>query len=244
MSPEKLPELFIISASRRTRQLQAMFAPPGNVALYFQPLVSLGARRIIGFTAHSVRPGDEVLRAACRAAARWPDGITLGVELTAERWRNPTTGLQIFSALSECGLSPARVELEIPEEALADDTGPAQHTIEHVRRSGVMVALTGCGRAAETAAPMSVFDTIKFGAAFAQRLGHDAQSDMIAEALIRVADQYGVVTAADGISSDAQIDILTAKGCAEGQGSLFGKPVRASEIPALLHYPSIADATA
>ncbi len=60
-----------------------MFAPPGNVALYFQPLVSLGARRIIGFTAHSVRPDDDVLRAACRAAALWPDDVTLGVELSA-----------------------------------------------------------------------------------------------------------------------------------------------------------------
>lgn len=219
-----------------------MFAPPGNVALYFRPLVSLGARRIIGFTAHSVRPGDEVLRAACRAAARWPDGITLGVELSAQRWRSPATGLQIFSALSESGLSPARLELEISEDALAGDVRPVQQTIEHVRRSGVMVALTGCGRDAETVAPVSCFDTIKFGAQFAQRLGHDAQSDMIAEALIGVADQYGVVTAADGISTDAQIDILTAKGFAEGQGSLFGKAVRASEIPALLRYPSIADA--
>jgi EAL domain-containing protein (putative c-di-GMP-specific phosphodiesterase class I) len=243
MSPEKSPELFIRSASRRTRQLPAMFAPPGNVALYFQPLVSLGARRIIGFTAHSLRPGDEALRAACRTAARWPDGITLGVELSDQRWRSPTTGLEIFSALSESGLSPARLELEISEDALAGDPGPVQQTIEHVRHSGVMVALTGCGRDAETVAPVSGFDTIKFGAAFAQRLGHDAQSDMIAEALIRVADQYGVVTAADGISSDAQIDILTAKGCAEGQGSLFGKPLRASEIPALLRYPSIAEAT-
>jgi EAL domain-containing protein (putative c-di-GMP-specific phosphodiesterase class I) len=244
MSPEKSPELFIRSASWRTRQPPAMFAPPGNVALYFQPLVSLGARRIIGFTAHSVRPGDEALRAACRAAARWPDGITLGVELSDQRWRSPTTGLHILSALSECSLSPAHLELEISEDVLAGDMGPVHQTIEHLRQSGVMVALTGCGRTAETLAPVSCFNTIKFGAKFAQRLVHDAECDMIAEALIRVADQCGVVTAADGISSDAQIDILTAKGCAEGQGSLFGKPLRASEIPALLHYPSIVDATA
>jgi EAL domain-containing protein (putative c-di-GMP-specific phosphodiesterase class I) len=219
-----------------------MFAPHANVALYFQPLVSLSARRIIGFTAHSVRPGDEALRTACRAAARWPDGITLGVELSSMRWRNPATGLQVFSALSECGLSPARLELEIAEDALVGDTRALLQTIEHVRHSGVMVALTGCGREAETVAPVSCFDTLKFGQTFVQRLGHDAESDMIADVLIRVADQYGVVTAADGVSTEAQLDILNAKGCAVGQGSLFGKTVRTSEISALLGYPSIADA--
>ena len=221
-----------------------MFAPPGNVALYFQPLVSLGARRIIGFTAHSARPGDEPLRTACRAAVHWPDGITLGVELSAMRWRSPAIGLQIVSVLGACGLSPARLELEIAEAALVDDVRPVLQTIERVRQSGVMVALTGCGRSAETAAPMSCFDTIKFGATFVPRLGHSAQIDMIADALIRVADQYGVVTAAEGISTEAQADILIAKGCAEGQGSLFGRSVPASEIPALLRVPSIDDAVA
>ena len=103
-----------------------------------------------------------------------------------------------------------------------------------------MVALTGCGRDAKTVAPVSGFDTIKFGHACVQRLGRHAESDMIMDALIRVADQYGVVTAADGISTDAQVDMLKAKGCAEGQGSLFGKAIRASEIPALLSFPSIA----
>jgi EAL domain-containing protein (putative c-di-GMP-specific phosphodiesterase class I) len=220
-----------------------MFAPPGNVALYFQPLVNLSARRIIGFTAHSVRPGDEALRAACRAAAQWPDGIRLGVELSPMRWRSPVAGLQILSALGECGLPLARLELEITEDALTGDVRPVvRQTIEHLRQAGVMVALTGCGRAPETAAPVSCFDTIKFGQTLVQRLGQDAHSDMIAEVLIRVADQYGVVTAADGISAEAQIDTLNAKGCAEGQGSVFGKAVRASEIPALLRYPSVASA--
>jgi EAL domain-containing protein (putative c-di-GMP-specific phosphodiesterase class I) len=242
MPSEKSPDLFIGSARLHARQPPAMFAPPGNVALYFQPLVNLSARRIIGFTAHSARPGDEVLRAACRAAARWPDGITLGVEISPTRWLNPAVGLQIFSALSESGLSPSRIELEIAVDALVRDTHAMLQTIERVRHSGIMVALTGCGRDAETVAPISCFDTLKFGQTLVQRLGHHAQSDMIADTLIRVADQYGVVTAADGISTEAQADILNAKGCAEGQGGLFGNAVRASDIPALLRYPALAEA--
>jgi len=221
-----------------------MFAPPGNVALYYQPLVSLGARRIIGFTAHSARPGDEPLRTACRAAAHWPDGITLGVELSSALWRSPAIGLQIFSVLGETGLSPARLELEIPEATLVGDVRPLLQTIERVRQSGVMVALTGCGRNADTAAPVSCFDTIKFGPTLVRRLGHSAQFDLIADTLIRIADQYGVVTAAEEISTEEQAGILVAKGCVAGQGSLFGRSIPASEIAALLSVPSIAGAVA
>ncbi len=148
-----------------------MFAPPGNVAACFQPLVSLGARRIIGFTAHSIRPGDEILRAACRAATHWPDGITLGVELSPERWRHPAVGLQIFSALSESGLSPTRIELEIAEDALLRDTHVVLQTIERVRHSGphgrahrVRPRFRNCG------AGIQLFDTIKFGQTLVQRL--------------------------------------------------------------------------
>lgn len=221
-----------------------MHAPPGNAALTFRPLVSLDARRIIGFTAHAASPGDDVLRAACRAAAHWPNGITLGVELSAARWQNPATGLQIFSALNESGLSAARLELEIAEDALAGDARPLLEAIERVRHSGLMVALTECGGAAETVAPVACFDTVKLSAAFVQRLGHDAHADMIADTIIRVADQYGVIVAADGIATDAQLDMLCAKGCAEGQGSLFGKAMPAPEIEDLLAIPSIADTVA
>lgn len=217
-----------------------MFASPGNVVAYFQPLVSLGVRRVIGFTAHSLRPGDEILRAACSVAAQWPDGITLGVELSATQWRNPAVGLRVLSALNKSGLSPGRLELEIAEDVLARDPAPVLHTIERLRHAGVMVALTGCGRTAQTKVSTALFDTLKFSPALVQRLGCDARSDVIAEVLIRVADQYGVVVGADGIATDGQVDALNAKGCAQGQGSLFGKAVPAAEISDLLRAPSVA----
>jgi EAL domain-containing protein (putative c-di-GMP-specific phosphodiesterase class I) len=216
-----------------------MFAAPGNVVAYFQPLVSLGARRVIGFTAHPLRPGDEVLRTACRAAADWPDGITLGVELPEVRWRNPALGLQVMSALNESGLAAGRLELEIAEDVLARDYAPIVQAIERLRHAGVMVALTGCGRA-QPHVSIGTFDTVKFCAAMVQRLGQHARSDMIAEELIRVADQYGVVSAADGIVADAQIDMLHMKGVAQGQGALFGKPLPAREVADMLRAPSVA----
>ncbi|MEP7029439.1 MAG: EAL domain-containing protein [Pseudolabrys sp.] len=207
----------------------------------FQLVVSLAARRIIGFTAHCAVPGADIMIAACRAAAKWPDGIALGVELSAAQWQSPTIGLRIFTALNETGLSPARLELEIAEPELAN-APEALEAVIRARQSGILVALTGCGQRAETAAPIDYFDSIKFAGSVVRRLGHHAESDVIADSMIRIADHYGLIAVADGISTDKQLEILKAKGCVVGQGSLFGKPVRASEIAALLRMPSIVAA--
>jgi EAL domain-containing protein (putative c-di-GMP-specific phosphodiesterase class I) len=216
--------------------------PDEPLAFYFQPLVSLSAGRIIGFTAHGVQPHHEMLRAACAAAARWPNGFTLGVALPPAQWRDPTIGLRVLSILGETGLPPARLELEIVEAALDSDTRTIHRTIEELRQSGILIALGGRGTAATL--PPFCFDTIKLDRTLVQKLGRDCESDRIADALIALAEEHGLVTAAEGIASAAQRDILNAKGCAEGQGVLFGRPITASEIPALLRYPSLADAVA
>ncbi len=73
-----------------------------------------------------------------------------------------------------------------------------------------------------------------------RRLGRRLDSDRILDALIADANREGVVTAADGIASEVQLELLVSKGCAIGQGSLFGKPIRAAEVAEVLVYPSIA----
>ncbi len=154
-----------------------MFDPPGSVALYFQPLVSLDARRIIGFTAHSLRPGDDTLRAACRAAAQWGDGIVLGVELSPARWQDPSTGLRIMAVLGESGLPAGRLELDIAESVLTGGGRTMCRTVEELRAAGVMVALTGCGAGTQANVPSFCFDTLKLSDMLVARLGQDRECD-------------------------------------------------------------------
>ncbi len=219
-----------------------MFRPPENVALHFQPLVSLSACRIIGFTTRGASNG--MLRAACQAAAQWPDDFTLGVAIADAQWRDATLGLRILSVLGDTELMPARLELEITEAALDSDTSTIHHTIEELRDSGVMIALGRAGAGPGAALPPFCFDTIRFDPGLVARLGNDKDGERILDALIALADDRGLVTAADGIVAPAQRDFLNAKGCAEGQGELFGPAVAAKEIPALLRFPSLVEAVA
>ncbi len=220
-----------------------MFDPPGSVALVFQPLVSLSARRIIGFTAHSLRPGDDILRTACRVAARWPDGMRLGIEFSPARWHDPAAGLRVLSVLGETGLPPARLELDIAANVLAASGRVMCRAVEELRWAGVMIALTGCGPQTEDTAPFC-FDTLKLAASVVARLGRDDGSASTLDRIVALAAEQGVVTAADGISSQAQLAILDTQGCVEGQGALFGQSMPAASIPALLRYPGLAEAVA
>ncbi|MGI8524780.1 MAG: EAL domain-containing protein [Pseudolabrys sp.] len=214
-----------------------------STALYFRPLVSLSAGRIIGFTAHG-GIGNGLLHAACRTAAQWPDDFTLGVALAAAQWRDATLGLRVLSVLGDSGLAPARLELEITEAALDSDTDKIHRTIDELRTVGVMIALGGCGAGPGAALPPFCFDTIRLDPDLVWRLGYDKDCDRIADTLIALAEDRGLVTAADGISTGEQRDLLNAKGCAEGQGDLFGGAVTAQDIPSLLRFPSLADAVA
>jgi EAL domain-containing protein (putative c-di-GMP-specific phosphodiesterase class I) len=74
--------------------------------------------------------------------------------------------------------------------------------------------------------------------------GSDKASGMMIDALIGLAEQHGLVSAAEGIASAAQLTLPSIKGCVEGQGDLFGGPIAATEIPALLRYPSLGEAVA
>jgi EAL domain-containing protein (putative c-di-GMP-specific phosphodiesterase class I) len=215
---------------------------PEPFTCYFQPLVSLSAGRIIGFTVHAGRLDDETLRLSFRVAAAWPDGFTLGIALDAAQWRDATIGLRVLSMLGESGLPPGRLELEIADSALDSDTHLIHRSIDGLRQSGVMIALGG--RVVGATLPPFCFDTLKLDRVLVRSLGHDAQNDLLTDALIAVAEEHGLVAAADGIMTSAQRDLLVAKGCAEGQGRLFGRLLAASEIPALLCFPSLADAVA
>ncbi|MBV9262121.1 MAG: EAL domain-containing protein [Pseudolabrys sp.] len=185
-----------------------------------------------------------MLRAACRAAAKWEDGVVLGVELSPARWHDPSTGLRVLSVLGETGLPPARLELEIPDNVLIGGGRAMCRGIEELREAGVMVALTGCGLRADLSAPPVCFDTLKIADTVIAGLGRDRLSDGTVDALITLAADQGAVAAAAGITTETQLTMLDTKGCAEGQGSLFGKPTPAANIGAMLRYPSIAAAVA
>jgi diguanylate cyclase (GGDEF)-like protein len=242
------------------RELRAAIVG-GAVAPHYQPLVSLEGQRIIGFealarwTSPALGPiapdvfitiaeecgliselGDQLLRIACREAARWPADLTLSFNISAIQLRDVTLGLRILAILSETGLNPHRLEVEITESAVVGDAELALRIIDELRAAGVRIALDDFGTGYATMSQLLSlrFDKLKIDKSFVNRLGTDSHSDVIVRAIIGLAKGLGLATTAEGIETWSQLAHLRQDGCLQGQGYLFGHAVPAAEIPALL----------
>jgi diguanylate cyclase (GGDEF)-like protein len=242
------------------RELRAAVAS-NQIEVYYQPLVGLSGDRIKGFEAlarwHSPqlgsmppsvfiaiaeecglihRLGDQLLRTACREAMKWPADFTLAFNISPLQLRDATLGLRVLAILGETGLPPSRLELEITESAIVSDGLLARQMIDELREAGVRIALDDFGTGYATMSQLLSFrfDKIKIDRSFVDKLGSDANSEVIVRAIIGLARGLGLTTTAEGIETAAQLADLKREGCIEGQGYLFGKAVPASEIGSLL----------
>jgi len=227
-----------------------------TIVPYYQPVVVLEGRRVVGFEALArwksdifgwVPPdmfitvaeeigvigelGDQLLRQACLDARAWPPEFTLAFNISAVQLRDPTIGLRVLAILAETGFSPRRLELEITETALVDNMKIAQIVVGQLRQAGVRIALDdfGTGYATLSQLVSLKFDRIKIDRSFIDRLGKDKASITIVRAVLGLAHGFELETTAEGIESEEQMVLLRADGCLEGQGFLFGKAVSADE---------------
>ena len=238
---------------------------------YYQPVVAFKGKRVVGFEALArwksdkfgwVAPdlfitvaeeigliselGDQLLRQACIDARSWPPELTLAFNISAVQLRDPTIGLRVLSILGETGFSPRRLELEITETALVDNIKVAQAVTGQLRQAGVRIALDDFGTGYATLSQLLSLklDRIKIDRSFVDRLGKDKESTTIVRAVLGLASGFDLETTAEGIENDEQLASLTADGCLEGQGYLFGKAMPASDVHSLLDSHKLTAKTA
>jgi diguanylate cyclase (GGDEF)-like protein/PAS domain S-box-containing protein len=229
--------------------------------VYYQPIVELAGGRITGFEAlvrwnHPQRGlvspanfisvaeeiglivplGDWVLKQACRDAATWPEGLTVAVNLSAVQFRNPSLALSIVSALSASGLDASRLVLEITETVLLQDDRAILDALHQIRALGARISMDdfGTGYSSLSYLRSFPFDKIKIDRSFIQELGRKDDCIAIIRAVTRLGDNLGMITIAEGVETNEQLEILRAEGCTQVQGYLFSAPRPASEIPKLL----------
>jgi diguanylate cyclase (GGDEF)-like protein len=242
------------------RELRAAVAKK-LIIPHYQPTVALKESHVTGFEAlarwHSDTFGwvgpdqfiamaeeigilnevsDQVLRQACLDASMWPPEITLAFNISASQLRDSTLAPRILAILGETGLSPRRLELEITETALTDNIAVVQRVIAELRQAGIRIALDdfGCGYATLRQLLSLRLDRVKIDRGFVAGLGKDKDSTAVVRAVLGLAKAFGLATTAEGIEHADQLASLTADGCSEGQGYLFGEAVPAHQIPSIL----------
>lgn len=229
--------------------------------LVFQPLVGLAENRITCFEAllrwdppgrATVSPadfipiaeetglivpiGEWVLREACRTAATWPDNVRVAVNLSPAQFKSKHLYETVMGALSESGLDPRRLELEITESLLLTDNEPTLRLLHKLRALGVRISMDdfGTGYSSLSYLRSFPFDKIKIDRSFMRDLKTRSDSLAIVQAVIGLGHSLGMSTTAEGIETAEQLEAVRAQGCNEVQGFLFSPPVGASGATDLL----------
>ncbi|MBV8754791.1 MAG: EAL domain-containing protein [Hyphomicrobiales bacterium] len=229
--------------------------------LYYQPTIDVASGRIVGVEAllrwqHPERGmvapsefiplaesiglivplGEWVLRQACAEAARWPDEVTVAVNLSPLQFKNANLVQTVMSALTAAGLSPRRLELEITESVLLQENENNPATLHRLRDLGVRIALDDFGTGYSSLSYLRVFpfDRIKIDGSFVKELPHNVESVSIVRAMADLARGLNMATTAEGVETPEQLEALRADGVTAAQGYLFSRPVPAGDLRELL----------
>ena len=185
--------------------------------------------------------GEWVLRTACATAASWPD-VTIAVNLSPVQFRSRGLVAMVTSALAEAGLSPQRLELEVTETALLDDSETTIEILHQLRALGVRVSLDdfGVGYSSLSYLRKFPFDRIKIDRSFVGTLGESPESVAIVRTIASLGSVLGVETTAEGVETVEQLDFVRECGCTAVQGYYFGKPCPAAEVGRVIETLSAA----
>jgi EAL domain-containing protein (putative c-di-GMP-specific phosphodiesterase class I) len=182
-----------------------------------------------------------VLHGACADAATWPDDVDVAVNLSPVQFKSPNLIASVTAALAASGLSARRLELEITESVLLQNSEATLTTLHELRAMGVRISLDdfGTGYSSLSYLRSFPFDKIKIDRSFVSELATREDSMAIIRAVTGLGRSLGIVTTAEGVENDAQLELLRREGCTQAQGYLFSKPRPASDVAIMLNRPRL-----
>jgi diguanylate cyclase (GGDEF)-like protein len=184
--------------------------------------------------------GEFVLNRACRDAVNWPGGVKVAVNLSAVQFRKANLFDLIMAALGDSGLSPARLEVEVTESVLLENESDCAALLHRLKKTGVSVALDdfGTGYSSLSYLKQFPFDKIKIDRSFTADVADDAGSMAIVSAIVGLSRGMDMITTAEGIETESQLNIMRAAGVTLAQGYLFGRPCPAEEFISVVARPN------
>jgi diguanylate cyclase (GGDEF)-like protein len=183
-----------------------------------------------------IRPlGAWVLAKACADAMHWPKRIRVAVNLSSEQFINGNLLRDVSQALGASGLPPHRLELELTETALIQNSEATLALLNELKALGVGIVLDdfGAGHSWLGYLRKFRFDRVKIDKSFVDDLRPSGDATAIVRSVTSLCQTLGMATTAEGVETAQQFDAVQASGCTNVQGYLFSVPVPAAEIPAL-----------
>lgn len=257
-------DLRLQERSRLEHELRQALTTNQQLELHYQPLFDCASTAIVGFEAllrwrHPQRGfvspaefiplaedsglivplGEWVLNTACRDAAQWPAHLRVAVNLSPVQFRQHDLSATILQTLARTRLPPERLELEITEGVLIEETERTLSTLAAAKAAGIHISLDdfGTGYSSLSYLQRFPFDKLKIDRSFVWNMENSADSMAIVRAIIALGHSLRISVTAEGVETESQLAILRAENCDHVQGFLLGRPQPLQQIQQLLEYP-------
>lgn len=232
-----------------------------EVFLHYQPLVCLNTKEIVGVEAllrwkhpemGAVAPGvfiplaeqnglicpigEWVLKTACRQNKAWQDAgfpaVRVAVNVSAHQWRNPNFVHRVKEILSETGLHPKYLELEVTESAAIHEADYIIKVIGDLKKYGLSVSIDDFGTEYSSLSRLKLLpvDKIKMDMQFIRGISGNEKDQTITKAIISLAQNLGLKVIAEGVETITQLEFLSDRMCDEVQGFYYYEPLSAQDM--------------
>ncbi|MCP4699818.1 MAG: EAL domain-containing protein, partial [Gammaproteobacteria bacterium] len=236
-----------------------------ELEVYYQPKVVVADKRVSGMEAlvrwHHPRKGllppsefialaeesdlivllgEQILHNACAQTRDWVEAghdLHVAVNLSARQFRKKDLPRVIRDVLEETGLPPERLELEITEGLLMEDSETARTILFELKEMAVRIALDDFGTGYSSLSYLKRFplDVLKIDRSFIQDVCVNRDTSSITSAIIALSKCLQLKNVAEGVETEAQLQFLREHKCDETQGYLFSPPLPAAKFIEWLH---------
>jgi EAL domain-containing protein (putative c-di-GMP-specific phosphodiesterase class I) len=173
--------------------------------------------------------GRWVIETACAEAAAWALPLRISVNLSPAQFREHDLQGYITDVLARSGLAARRLDLEVTEGLLLEDTSAVISTMQALRALGVRMVLDDFGTAHSSLSYLRgfPFDSVKIDRSFMRALNSDGQARALVEAMLAMARALGLSVVGEGVETAEQLALLRHLRCDQVQGYLLGRPASA-----------------
>ena len=244
-----------IEADMRLSLAEGLFVP------FFQPLIDIESGELKGFEVLArwqhpergiVEPDEfiplaetigliselsfAVMRQALIAARNWPNELTIAVNISPVQFKDPILGQRILKLIRETGFPCHRLELEITECAIMEDSEMALATITSLKNQGIRISLDdfGTGYASLSQLRSLPFDRIKIDRSFIASVLGDEQSSAIVRSIVELGKSLRLPITAEGIETSQIYAKVKELGCTDAQGWLFGRAMTVRGVEGII----------
>jgi len=179
--------------------------------------------------------GKWVFESSCRQAMKWYEAglpaIRVAVNISARQFAQDDFLESIRATVSDCGLPPQWLEIELTESAIMTDVKRTSSILRELKNTGISISIDDFGTGYSSLGYLKQFplDRLKIDRSFVCRVHEDANDAAIAEAIIKMSHALGLLVVAEGIELQEQLLYLAGLGCDEIQGYLLSMPLSADE---------------